>query len=76
LRLRPTSFDRNSSPVDPAEFLQSTLKGGEETLPGHRRAWAQETDGRQPGRLLRASRERPTCDRRPEQGDKRAPLHA
>ena len=64
--LRPAILDRDGATLDPAEFAQSLHKGGGPLAPGRRRGRAQEPDGRQLRRLLRARRERPRCPRRQE----------
>ena len=57
--LRPAILDRDGATLDPAEFAQPLHKSGGPLAPGRRRARAQEPDGRQLRRLLRARRERP-----------------
>ena len=64
--LRPAILDRDGAALDPAEFAQSLHKSGGPLAPGRRRGRAQEPDGRQLPRLLRARRERPRS-RRAEQ---------
>ena len=72
--LRPAILDRDGAALDPAEFAQPLHKGGDPLAPGRRRARAQEPDGRQLARLLRARRERPRRRRAAEQRDELAPF--
>ena len=74
--LRPAILDRDGAALDPAEFAQPLHKSGGPLAPGRRRARAQEPDGRQLRRLLRARRERPRRRRAAEQRDELAPSHA
>ena len=62
--LCPAILDRDGAALDPAEFAQPLHKGGGPMAPVRRRARAQEPDGRQLPRLLRARRERPRAPRR------------
>src|SRR5262249_53548963 len=59
----PAILDRDVATVDPAEFAQSLHKRRGPFASGRTCALAQETDGRQLARLLRARRQRP-CDSR------------
>ena len=70
--LRPAILDRDGAALDPAEFAQSLHKSGDPFARGRRRARAQEPDGRQLPRLLRARRERPRRRRAAEQRDELA----
>src|SRR5262249_26716368 len=72
----PAILDRDIATVDPAKFAQSLHERGGPFASGRTRALAQEADGRQPPRLLRARRERPSCCRAAEQGDELAPFHS
>ena len=74
--LRPAILDRDGATLDPAEFAQPLHKSGDPLALGRRRARAQEPDGRQLSRLLRARRERPRRRRAAEQRDELAPLHS
>ena len=73
--LRPAILDRDGAALDPAEFAQPLHKSGDPWALGRRRGRAQEPDGRQLARLLRARRERPRRRRAAEQGDELAALH-
>src|SRR5262249_19902105 len=57
---RPAIFDRDGATFDPAEFAQSLHKGSGPLALQRRCGRAQEPDGRQLSRLLRARRERPS----------------
>ena len=74
--LRPAILDRDGAALDPAEFAQPLHKSGGPLAPGRRRGRAQEPDGRQLCRLLRARRERPRRRRAAEQRDELAPSHS
>ena len=58
--LRPAILDRDGATLDPAEFAQSRHKGVSPRTPA-RDIRAQEPDGRLLVRLLRTSREWPSC---------------
>ena len=51
-------LDRDGARLDPAEFTQPLYQRGQPLALGRRRTLAQESDGRQLSRLLRARRER------------------
>src|SRR5262249_27147087 len=72
--LRPAVFDRDRASFDPAEFAQPLHKSSGQLALRGRRSRAQESDGRQLPRRLRAHRERP-CGRAAEQRDELAALH-
>ena len=57
--VRPANFDRDGATFDPIEFTEPLHKSCEPLTTGRRRGPAQEPDGRQLSRLLRARRERP-----------------
>jgi hypothetical protein len=68
--------ERPSKTLDPAEFAQTLAKSGNPFASGRTRALAQETDGRQLPRLLRARPERPRRSRSAaKQSDEIAPFH-
>src|SRR5262249_57916731 len=73
--LRPAILDRNGPILDPAEFAQPLHKCGDPRALRRRRGRAQEPNGRQLSRLLRARRERPRRSAA-EQRDERAPSHS
>ena len=73
--LRPAILDRDGATLDPAEFAQPLHKSGDPWARSRRRGRAQEPDGRQLRRLLRARRERPRRRRAAEQRDELAPPH-
>jgi hypothetical protein len=73
--LRPAILNRDGAAFDPAEFAQPLHKSGNPPVHGYRRARAQEPDGRQLCRLLRARREWLGCRRAAEQRDEVAPSH-
>jgi hypothetical protein len=72
--LCPTNLDGDGACLDPAEFTQPLYQSGEPVALGRRRALAQEPDGRQLRRLLRARRERPR-GRAAKHPEKFAPPH-
>ena len=72
--LRPTNLDGDSATLDPTKFAQPLQQSGDPMPVDRRRAPAQEPDGWQFLRLLRARRERPSCYRPAEQADELAPL--
>src|SRR5216684_6789780 len=74
--LRPAIFDRDGVSFDPPELAQSLHKSGGQLALPCRRSRAQEPDGRQPPRLLRARRERPGRCRAAEERDELAPIHS
>src|SRR6516162_7649413 len=57
--LGPAILDRDAAALEPAEFVQSLHKSAEPLTLDQRRGCAQEPNGRQLPRLLRARRERP-----------------
>src|SRR5215472_3306415 len=73
--LRPAILDDEVATLGPAEFAQPLHKGGDPTALGcGHRYRAQEPDGGQLARLLRARRHWPRC-RAAEQRDELAPIH-
>ena len=72
--LRPAILDRDGAALDPAEFAQPLHESGDPLALGRRRGRAQEPDGRQLRRLLRARGERPRRRRAAEKRDELAPL--
>src|SRR6516162_5325651 len=74
--LRPAIFDRDGASFDPAEVAQPLHKSSGQLALRGRRSRAQESDGRQFPRLLRARRERPRCGGAAKQRDELAPLHS
>src|SRR6516162_1550758 len=67
--LRPAILNRDRATLDPTEFAQSMRKSGGPQSVGRSRGRAQEPNGRQLRRLLRARRERPRGGRAAEQRD-------
>jgi hypothetical protein len=51
---RPAILDPEVAALDPAEFAEPLHKGGDPSAPGRGRGRAQDSDGRQLSRLLRA----------------------
>src|SRR5262249_33226220 len=72
--LSPAILNGDGSILDPAEFVQSLHKSSNPLAHGRSGTRAQEADGRQLARLLRARRERP-CRRAPKRTEKFAPPH-
>src|SRR5262249_5492748 len=73
--LGPAIFDREIATVDPTKFPQPLNESGKQLAATRRRGRAQEPNGRQFSRLLRARRKRPSCRRAAEQRDELAPPH-
>src|SRR5262249_54732491 len=73
---RPAILDRDGAIRDPAEFMQSLGKSGDQFAFRRTRAQARESDGPQLARLLRARRKRPRRRRAAQQRDERAALHS
>jgi hypothetical protein len=71
---RPAILDRHGAILDPAEFMQSLGKSGDQFAFRRTRAQARESDGPQLARLLGAYGERP-CRSRAEQRDELATPH-
>src|SRR6185369_1461550 len=71
---RPTIFDRDGPPIDPAKFAHARHKSG---YPGSktRRICAQKPDGWELARLLRARRKRPYRRHAAKQRNEVAPSH-
>src|SRR5215471_2131432 len=74
--LRPAVFDRDGASFDPAEFAQPLHKSSGQLALRGRRSRAQESDGRQLCRLLRARRERPSSARADDKREELAALHS
>src|SRR5262249_46460582 len=74
--LRPTILDLDVATLVPAEFMQLLHKRGHPLSLKQRRARAQEPNGRQLCRLLRARRERPHSRRAAENRDERTSVHS
>src|SRR5215471_11256938 len=73
--IRPSNLDRDGMTLDPAGCTQPLHESSDPlVLNRSRHWWAQEPNGRQLRRLLRARRERPR-DRAAEQCDELTPLH-
>src|SRR5262249_21702667 len=72
--LRPAILDRNIAALSPAKLTQSLHKSSSPGTPD-RSFRAQEADGRQLARLLRARRQRPSDRRAAEQRDELAASH-
>src|SRR5262249_28743704 len=72
---RPAVLDRDGTTLDPAEFVQSLHKSSNPLAHGPSGTHAQEADGRQLSRLLRARRKRPGR-RGAEQRDELAAFHS
>src|SRR5262249_46434354 len=73
---RPAIFDRDGASFDPAEFAQPLHKSSGQLALRGRRSRAQESDGRQLPRLLRARRARPRDGRAAESQDELAAFHS
>src|SRR5262249_11221748 len=73
--LRPPIFDRDGVCFDAAEFAQPLYKSSGQLALRGRRSRAQESDGRQLPRLLRARRARPRDGRAAESQDELAAFH-
>src|SRR5262249_41064412 len=71
--LRPAILDRNGPILDPAEFAQPLHKCGDPRALRRRPGRAQEPNGRQLSRLLRARRRRPRRSHAAKQRDEVAP---
>jgi len=71
----PAILDREVATIDPSEFTQPLHKSGN-PLALDRRRGAQEPDGRQFARLLRARRERPRGRHAAEERDELAASHS
>src|SRR5215471_14980898 len=72
--IRPSNLDRDGVTLDPAGCTQPLHESSDPLVLNRSRHWAQEPDGRQLRRLLRARQERPR-DGAAEQCDEFAPLH-
>src|SRR5262249_6496 len=73
--LRPAILDRDGATLDPAEFAQSLHESGDPLAHDRRRGGAQQPDGGQLRRLLRARRKRPRSRSAAEKRDELTPLH-
>src|SRR5215831_6912474 len=73
--LRPANLNRDVATFHPTEFAQPLHECGEPLALDQGRGGAQESDGRQLPRLLRARRERPRRSRAAEQRDEVAPRY-
>src|SRR5262249_7441375 len=73
--LRPAILDRDGATLNPTKFPQPLHECISQFPLGRSRGRAQEPDGRQLSRLLRARRERP-CSRAAEQRYERAAPHS
>src|SRR5205823_5749849 len=74
--LRPAILDVDGATLDPAKFAQPPDKSGGPLAHDRRRSCAQEPDGWQLSRLLRARSERPRGCRTAEQRDEPSPVHS
>src|SRR5205807_594314 len=74
--LRPAILDRDIATFDPAKVAQPLHKSSGPLASARPRGRAQEPDGGQLSRLLRARRERPSSRRAAEQRDELAPIHS
>src|SRR5262245_10592856 len=74
LALGPAVFDRHTTSLDVASFLQATAERSQDIRIRLRQCAAEKPDHRY-RRLLRARRERPRSDRAAEQCDELAPPH-
>src|SRR5262245_9949578 len=72
--LRPANLNRDVATFHPTEFAQPLHECGEPLALDQGRGGAQESDGRQLARLLRARRERPR-GRAADERDERTPVH-
>jgi hypothetical protein len=73
--LGPPILDCDRATLDPAEFTQPPHECVDPCALARRRAAAEESDGRQFGRLLRARHERPRGRRAAKQRHELAPFH-